>query len=113
MATSTNEQLKTRLHNFLADPRADKEFRPWFASLLIGPNSPEVDALVHAIHDAFSEAGEGRYTPEQLRTRLDELAKETASISSQTTAKFVAPGIPSTEQRQQVFAMDEGELVQV
>jgi hypothetical protein len=75
MATSI--ELRSRLRKFLADPRADKEFRRWFASLLVDAhqeNDVEVEALVHAIHVAFSDAAEGVYTPEQLRALLDDYA---------------------------------------
>lgn len=80
MATSTSE-LKSRLRNFLTDPRANEEFRPWFASLLIGPNAPDVEALVHAIHLAFSDAAEGMYSPDELRAQLADLAKEEKAVN--------------------------------
>lgn len=76
MATST--ELKSRLRTFLTDPRANEDFRPWFASLLAdvqNENSVEVESLVHSIHQAFSDAAEGAYTPEQLKEHLAELAK--------------------------------------
>lgn len=77
MATSIDE-LKSRLQQFLADPRADEEFRPWFATLLADPNnenSADIERLVYTIHESFSDAAKGLYTPEQLKEYLGELAK--------------------------------------
>lgn len=77
-------ELKRRLREFLADPRADKEFRPWFASLLIDKQEERdenLETLVHAIHRAFSDAAEGLYSPQELRSLLLSLSQEPISVN--------------------------------
>lgn len=93
---SSNE-LRSRLREFLADPRTNVNFRPWFASLLAdvqNENSVEVESLVHSIHQAFSDAAEGLYTPEQLREHLGDLAKPEKSESAPTVYRVAVGNGP-------------------
>jgi hypothetical protein len=76
MATSIDD-LKSRLRRFLADPRADDGFRQWFAFLLADiqqEKNEELESLVYAIHEAFSDAAEGVYSPQELKNLLADIA---------------------------------------
>lgn len=86
MATST--ELKSRLRKFLADPKAEDEFRYWFASLLTQNNDPDLEALAHAIDSAFSDAADGHCTPQELRTYLSDLARAEKTSTASTAGVY-------------------------
>jgi hypothetical protein len=96
MATST--ELKSRLQKFLADPKADNDFRYWFASLMTQQNDADLDALVHEIDSAFSDAAEGVYTPHELRAYLSSLVTEQKALNQM----FVQPSALSPSPNQWV-----------
>jgi hypothetical protein len=90
MATSTELELKSRLQKFLADPKADNDFRYWFASLLTQQNDIELEGLAQAIDSAFSAAAEGHCTPQQLRTYLEGLSSESDPADNPQTTQAIS-----------------------
>jgi hypothetical protein len=92
MSTSVND-LKKQLQKFLADPSADQEFRVWLAFALRDShkaNNPEFEGLLHGVEQAFSEASDGHYTPEELRALLVSFAQEPIAVNQMiSTQAFV------------------------
>ncbi|HEX4029065.1 MAG TPA: hypothetical protein VHX20_01810 [Terracidiphilus sp.] len=97
MATSI-EDLRIRLRKFLDDPRSDKEFRGWFASLLIDinqENDSQVERLVRSIHLAFSDAAEGLHSAEELKALLLGFANTPGEApTAESGAKFAFAAQP-------------------
>lgn len=90
---ATSKELKTRLRKFLDNPEANKDFRPWFASLLVDihqENEAELDGLVQAIHLAFADAADGLYTASELAKVLTHLAGNDGAINQMIVVQPLA-----------------------
>lgn len=78
MATSVND-LKERLREYLTDPKSEHDFRVWLAFAVRDAHKSEesdFEPFVQSVERAFSEAADGTYTPEELRSVLADLAFE-------------------------------------